>query len=238
MLKEYKNELFQTLLTHEIGIDNLEINENFKAIFPSLSGSYVNGLKVSYKPMPKMQFVFLERPDSFELFNIASVKFTPALELKLNQPSNLHNFRQGLEEFKLWLVKDLKGYIREVNEIDLWSTYLQRKNANDITTINYADQSNFSKEETESIKIALSELKVLINERYTKNDVQQQIVAHHIKYLTERVEALSKTDYKGVLINTFISICIALSLDSQKGAELMQLIIQVFQFSPGLLHAN
>lgn len=222
------------LLNHEVGIDNLNINPNAQHSFSDIITPF-KGVLLSYKPMPRMQFMVVEQRDNFDLFRVASVKFTPNLVFALDSPANPYNIKQTLQRLDLWLKRDLTYYIEEVNTPDLLAEYKLRQNASDITTIDYEDKSNFTIKEKESIKIALLELKALITDRFDADETQQQILAHHLLYLTERVEVLNKTDWKGILINTIIGISIALSLDSQKGAALMQLVIQVFQFSPGLL---
>jgi hypothetical protein len=229
MLKAYKNQIFQYLLNHELSIDNFEIKDEHTT-FPSIGSR--SATIIAYKSEPDLKFGFLET-SNFDSFYGAAAFFTPKFKFTLLSPVQVE-FNNVFAWFKDW-IQEIYKYNDEINTPDLWSTYRQRLNANDITAIDYSNKDQFSDVEKDSIKIALNELQSLIIDKYAKHEEQQRLVTHHILYLTERVDALNKTDWKGILINTFISICIALSLDAQKGQELLNLVIQIFQFSPGLL---
>ncbi|MCC8424949.1 hypothetical protein [Mucilaginibacter sp. UR6-11] len=231
MKKEYKNQIFQFLLSHELGIDNFEIKEKQLISFSHIGAR--EGVVISYKPAPEYLFCFLEDNDSFGHFIPASVDFQPKLSLRTLTDDSIF-FQDAFDLFRLWLERDIADFIKNTSEVDLWASYQRAALANNITTIDYEDVTGFTHREKESIKIALAELRLLITERYAENDIHREVINHQIRYLTDRVEVLNKADWKGILTNTIISICIALSLDSQKGAELLQLVIQVFQFAPGL----
>lgn len=236
MKKVYKNAIFHHLLNNELGIDNFAINES-ETLSSATLGKRTT-FEVAYKPFPTLAFYFVDCGHSFDHFDVCEVSFTPDLRIQnlTNPDAGGVSFTDALYSFNEWLENDVKNYINEAKEVDLWAAYQNQVDTNNnIATIDYQDISEFTVGEKEGIKLALSELKLLITERFVTDDKQNEIVDRQIKYLTERVEVLNQTDWKGILINTFISICISLSLDAQKGQELMQLLIQVFQFAPGLL---
>lgn len=101
-----------------------------------------------------------------------------------------------------------------------------------ITDKEYVDSDNFTLNERETIKLALNEIKGLINERFATTDYHIEVIDSRIKYLTEGVDRLNKTDWKGIFINTIISLTIALSLDAEKGQELYNLFVQFIQVMP------
>lgn len=218
--KAYKNELFQILLNHSLGIDNFDIIE---------SG---HNLAMIYKPFEGIlkYEIFQERND-FDLFTCVANGYVPGFP---RQKRNLRpeNFYDVKEDFKRWLAGTVRQYIQDEAEIDLWAEYQKRGNLAAIKSEDYSDFSIFTSQEKDTIKLALNEIKELIAERFASTETQLQLVNDRIDYLSAGVDRLNKTDFKGIFINTIISIMIALSLDTQRGQELYNLFMQVIQFMP------
>ncbi|HTK22399.1 MAG TPA: hypothetical protein VL442_22935 [Mucilaginibacter sp.] len=220
MLKRYKNQLFQFLLNHPLGVDNFEVKE-VNGIF------YIRYLKTK----PISFFSISKGADYSYLWPSATVFGNSIKELT----NSAVPFEKVFELFKIWIDTVLPEIIEEENEIDLWEEYKKRISIKPLISEDYKDFSVFTKDEKEVIKLGLNEIKLLINQRFTESIEQQQIVENRINYLAESLTRIeNKTDWKGILINTIISMSIALSLDSQKGQELYNLFVHILQTIPYL----
>ena len=221
MKKTYKNKIFETLLNHPLGIDNFDVID-------------AGDLCIVYKPHERrFQYVFINSEASFDYFMTSAVNFAPGFSAN-HRASRPLPFKDVLEDFTFWLDNEITAFNNDHAEIDLWSEYQKRINQIALNEEDYFDLHDFSSREKESIKQGLNELKLIISERFTATDAQLELVNNRIDYLAAAADRTNKTDYKAILINTIISIMIALSLDAKRGQELYDLFIQVLQFMPGL----
>ena len=83
--------------------------------------------------------------------------------------------------------------------------------------------------------MSINELKGLIINKFELLEEQQKIVNDRLDYLAEASGRLNKFDWKGTLVNTIMSMSIALSLDTEKGKILLKLFQRIFQNIKGLL---
>ncbi len=97
-----------------------------------------------------------------------------------------------------------------------------------MNVINFEDKTLFSKDEKIQIKLAINELKFLIIQNFSPNNEEQIIIDNRLDYLIDSVERLNKFDWKSLVLSTIISISISLSLDSEKGRLLFELLRKVF----------
>ena len=224
MKTSYKNQIFEVLLNHPLGIDNFEITER--------------GLDfvITYLPYSKVfDYNFRNSDTSFDYFISVATFYSPGFVQGYRYGTQV-SFEGALNDFKDWLVHHLEAYINDQETVDLWAEYKNKAAQTPLIIENYQDTTTFTLEEKQTLKLGLNELKLLIAERFTVTPAQLEAVNNRLDYLAEVVERTNKTDYKNILISTIISIMIALSLDASKGQELYNLIVQVLKFAPSLGH--
>jgi hypothetical protein len=222
MRKAYKNQIFQYLLNHPLGIDNFEVTDD------------ETSFRLTYK-LTEIPFTFsFEASGDFDYVWPTAVLFEPFFKhQELSQDAV--PFESAFEYFKGWIDQHLQEYINDCNEIDLWAEYKARVSALPSNEFDYQDHTTFTKHEKQSIKLALKELSQLILDRFVEDEKHQQIVEERLAYLAESIDRIDhKIDWKGILINTIISITIALTLDPERGQELYNLFVQVLQVFPQL----
>jgi len=223
MKTKYKNQIFQTLLSHPLGVDNFLIeNQN-------------RYLRVTYLPFDGVfKFDFMQSEDSLDLFYCEAILYR--LEFRFHRLNTESDFTDNLERFKRWLVKDLAEFIEDKKEIDLYEEYKKNAANKELQQIDYQDHTNFTANEKSQILLGINELKLIMLDKFVTNDNDKEIIAARLLYLTEATNRIeNKTDWKGIFINTFIAMCIALSLDTARGNELYQLFMNVLNIVP-LLH--
>jgi hypothetical protein len=69
----------------------------------------------------------------------------------------------------------------------------------------------------------------LIKQDFNPNQEQFKVINDRLEYLTNALDKHNKFDWKGIAIQTVISIGIALSLSPEKGQQLLMLFKHVFQ---------
>lgn len=225
MKKKYKNEIFQALLNHPLGVDNFEISENGKGY----------DLRITYLPFDgTFHFDFDQSGDSFDYFIPFAVLYVPGLASEqLSEGEVL--FKSALEAFKIWLDEDITEYINDQNTVDLYEEYKKNTIDKNLQQLDYQNHSGFTIVEKEQIRIGINELKLIMLDKFAGDDTEKQIITERLDYLTETIDRIeNKTDWKGIYINTFLTICIALTLDTQRGKELWQLFMNVLNIVPFL----
>jgi len=222
MKKGYKNEIFLFLSTHQMGIDNYDFidkEDRFSVVFRPFGGLF--------------RYDFISDSQSFDHFQSAATSYSPGYKSKFRASVALP-FGQVFTDFVIWIESDINEYIKEKEQPDRWAEYKKLTNASVIKAEDFTDISDFLPGEKEQIKIALKELKLLIIERFAENKEQIENVNLRMTYLEQAIDRTNKTDWKGLFLNTIISITIALSLDTQRGKELIDLFVQLMQIAPGL----
>lgn len=224
MKKVYKNQLALHLLNHPLGINNFELYQ---------ADDY---WRVTYFPFEGIfKYFFNQSEDSLDYFSAEAVNYSPSIDVQPRiDPRNPQHFSLVLDDFAGWLNEDVQRFVEDEQEVDLWEEYQKRGNVSILNTEDFSDFAFFTKGEINTIRLGLDEIKLLIVTRFEANEQQLGNVNKRIDYLRDGLDRLNKTDYKGIFINTIISIMIALSLDTAKGQELFNLFLQVVQFAPGL----
>ena len=214
---KYKNEIFNYLLTNKWDINDFNVDDNeFEFI-------------VQYKVTPlKFKFYF---PNDFDFFFPSWIVYSPNWR---SDGTNLSDWYTTFKLFRKWLIT-IKNYIDDQNAIDLWDEYLKGNSVVYSKNIDFDNQDNFTPDEQQQLRMSINELKGLIINKFELLEEQQKIVNDRLDYLAEASVRLNKFDWKGTLVNTIMSISIALSLDTEKGKILLKLFQRIFQNIKGLL---
>jgi hypothetical protein len=217
----YKNQLFDYLRTNPFGVDDFTYRNGSHFEVPELG-------VLAYKDSG-LQFYIANSPHSFNDFMYAETYYAagfPVTQLTPRLSSHtyipFHDVLLGLQK---WLVTHVREYIEDMATPDHWQQYRNGAQLLNLDKIDFADQGQFSAEEKEQIAVSLNSIKLLIAERFATTDAQQADINAKIDYLISSVNRLNKFDWKSVLINTIITIIIALSLDTEKG----RIMFEVFK---------
>jgi hypothetical protein len=103
-----------------------------------------------------------------------------------------------------------------------------------VENISFNETEDFSLEQKTQIKLGFAELKFILARDYANNDNQIKLINDRLDYLIDAVDRLNKTDWKGILISTVIGMITSLTLDRERGAELMNLFINIIHIAPTL----
>jgi hypothetical protein len=224
MKKKYRNELFQLINKAGFNQDDFSLTEDNIQGLPAVI--------LQYKKTP-FRFIIRNSRESFEDFDYKFVSFGPGYSMTDIQPqSSYANFDTVYANVERWLNLDVKEYIEDESEPDLWTEFKRGNKTINIDRIDFNDKGNFSYDEKRQISMAVNELKLLIHNGIQTNQEEQKLVNERLDYLIEASGRLNKFDWKSLAISTLISISIALSLDTQKGQMLFDLFKKVFSVIP------
>ena len=214
----YKNEIFNYLLTNKWDISDFKISDR--------EDSFI----VNYKETPLNFSIYF--PHDFDLFFPSWTIYSPNWKSTGANPSA---WPETFQLFQKWLETTVKNYIDDQNTIDLWEEYLNGNSVVCLKSIDFDNQENFTPDEQQQLRMSINELKRLIVNKFELLEEQQKIVSERLDYLVEASKRLNKFDWKGTLVNTIISISIALSFDTNKGKILLGLFQSIFRSIKGLL---
>lgn len=230
ILKKYKNELFTVLETSGVSIDSFEVKNETKQ---NMLGQEMHTFKILLIDSP-LYFTVIESPLSFDQFGVTYIKFAPKFS-EFDSAGFLvqaDDFDTVKNKFMSWLNSDILNYLDDKNGFDLWKDYFSH-NIN-FTKINYQDLSKFTAKEREQVKIGLDQFKISLITKITFDSRQLEAIGQRIKYLSEAVDRLDKTDWKSIAISTILSLITALSVDTNTGKLIIDLFKKSFQIVPKL----
>lgn len=220
ILKKYKNQLFQTLKESPIGIDNFEMVDDDETII----------LKIKNTPF---QFVIKATTSNLHRFSTEYTKFLKTFPL-IDRSRGTEDFHTTLIFLNEWLTDEVQEYLNEQRDIDLWKEFQKGQTILNIQAIDFDDKTFFSVDEKAQIRLAINDLKLLIQKQFQTTELEQGAIIERLDYLIEASSRLNKFDWKSLAINTIISISITLTLDADKGQQLFELFKKVFKIIPQL----
>ena len=134
-----------------------------------------------------------------------------------------------------WLDSDVKRYLGELHEPDLWAQITEQRQVLNLNNIDLKNKEFFNDQEKQKIKAALDDARILIIDNFHPSDDKLNSINEKLDYLSEAIDRLNKFDWKSVLITVIIDISIALSLDTEKGRQLYYLFKKVLDEIPKFL---
>ena len=194
-------------------------------------------LMIKYKDTP-FYFLVREDLDAFDRFDCRFTLYAPQYPLSSFFPNNSYeDFNYILSVFKDWINSEFKEYLASFDdEEDLWAQYKSGKKSLTFNEITFDDHTSFSNDEKKQITMAINELKFLVSKNHiTTTNEEQSIVEKRLDYMIESLDKLNKFEWQSTLISTLISISITLTLDTQKGHLLFELLKKVFSSLPKLI---
>ncbi|MDY7396942.1 hypothetical protein UMM65_16975 [Aureibaculum sp. 2210JD6-5] len=220
MRVKYKNELYQIIRENHIEPEDFELSEKKKDGLPAVI--------LKHKKSP-FKFIVRNSTSNYELFDFQYTEYGSDFALSPIFPNDeFTEFDIVANEFEEWLNTTLSEYLNDQNDIDLWSQLKYNTKSLDINSIDFDNKEEFLIEEKKQVKLAINELKLLINHRFNISESEREIVSDRLDYLINATERLNKYDWKSLVISTLISISVALSFDTEKGKLLFELFRKVF----------
>lgn len=132
------------------------------------------------------------------------------------------------ERFKGWLTQVVVPYLDDVATPDLWEL-LKGTSSQARTAVGAPEEfGHFTDEEKLRIRMSINEFRLVVVNDFGPTKDQLKAIDDRLKYLSEALDQHNRFDWKGIAINTAIAIGIALSLNTEQGARLLQLFKQVF----------
>lgn len=219
MIKKYKNEIFETLRNSNLFFDYFDLQK--------LETEDLETHVITYKTTP-FQFTIRQDTESFDYFDYFYTIFAPGYpDSDIHPPNSFAPFKEVKQSILDW-TQSIKRFLDDQEEIDLWAEFKKGNASLNIDKIHFDERIDFTNEEKIQVRMAINELKNLISSSFKLNSIENKIVVERLDYLIEAVERSNKFDWKGIAVSTLISISIALSLDTEKGATLFQLFKKVF----------
>lgn len=228
MRKGIKNKLFLSISEQQINLDNLDMIDND------------NKLTITYKPFNGIfKYEINDHPSHFDLFVAKATHFAPGFPLTNRLAPSINGYvaiDRIIGDFIEWMNTDVELFSSDLKDVDLWEEY---KRGSTLLTIDqsYTDnQSDFTAIERQQIRLALNDLRLNIPQHFQLEPEQLESVNNRIDYLSQAVDRLNKTDWKGILIAQYIALLTTMALNPDQAKNLYDLFIKVLHIIPLLNH--
>jgi hypothetical protein len=126
-------------------------------------------------------------------------------------------------------------YVVEQSIPDLWSQLQSLAPSFDEKWTQPEELGNFTEHEKVEIRGAIQQLKRQITEGFTLTSEQAGVVHRRLEYLEAALDRLNKFDWSGLFLQIWISIAVNLSLDTERGKQLFELVRATFSGMARLL---
>lgn len=227
MRKKYSNEIFTIIEKSGLDPAHFEIERTPEVGIATLTAI---GIKNS-----SLKFIIKSDPTSFDKFTSRYTRFNPGFTLSEFNPATYAQFENVAERFQLWLTSHAKPYLDDCTDVDLWDQYSRSYGSIDLQSLDFNEQSEFSKDEKKHISAAIQNLKLLIVTQFQLQGQEIKLIHERLDYLSDAVDRLNKFDWKSLVISTILGIITTLTLDTEKGKQLFLLFKKVFGSIPKLL---
>jgi hypothetical protein len=239
MLTRYKNVLLKIIVESGLDISQFDGKEQ---IFYELDekGKPVerDAFVIEVKGSP-LKFTVINDPESYHFFLIRCIEFTPAFEERkfLVHPwyddkqlvDKSHSIDELEKNLTDWLSNHVKVYLEDVTLPDLWSQIENITLAGILPAIPGRDTSDFSGVEKVQIRIAMQNFQQAIIQDFGPSEKQMEDISHQLKYLSDAVNRLNRFDWRALALSTVLSIAVTLSVDTQTGRVLLNMLQQALQ---------
>ena len=167
----------------------------------------------------------ISQPDRFDSFDYQHTMYNPTFSLSEKNWKDVDNLSFV---FSNWINTVVKQYLEDSKIPNLWD-YLFENSSGTITQFIEAQETElFSEEEKKTINKSIDELRILITSNFELQQKQAQLVNKRLDYLTSAADKHNKFDWKGIAIQTIMSIIVNLSFSPLQGQQLVTLFKHVF----------
>ena len=225
MLKKYKNELLNIITNNGFQPSGFVVGADSKDLT----------FKLTYKDT-RLIFILYSADKDYHQFRCQYTIFSPNYEtvyLPDMNPLRIQPFEYIQQYFTNWLYQ-VKLYQEELFAPDLWASITDSQSI--ISGTDKESLEYFTSAEKDTVRLAIRDFMQLIEHKFEMDTEQHSIVSERLDYLAKAVDKSNKFDWKGIALNTIISISITLSLDAEKGRQLFELFKTIFGNLVRLLH--
>jgi hypothetical protein len=217
VLKIYKNKLLEVINHSRFSPSDFsgrEAEENGQGFF-----------EICYRDSP-LKFRVLSSADSYELLNYQFVGMAPGFPWW--GPFGSNHLSKTCDGFADWLENHLSSYVEEQSASDHWSQLQPLAVLFEGKWKQQEELESFTENEKVEIRRAIRQLERQIAEGFTLTSAQADIVHSRFDYLEAAVDRLNRFDWFGLFLAVFISIMANLSLDTERGKQLYELVREMF----------
>lgn len=203
-----------------------------KTIIQNIAGRNVRGTKDEDKIWFVVRLFYspllfkISQESSFDMFDYQCTDYNPAYSLTDISYSRVDDLSHI---FTNWINTVVKPYLEDSKIPNLWGILVENPSQTINQSIEVQETKLFSEEEKIRVKLSINEFRLLIKQDFNPNQEQFKVINDRLEYLTNALDKHNKFDWKGIAIQTVISIGIALSLSPEKGQQLLMLFKHVFQ---------
>ncbi|MEX8547438.1 MAG: hypothetical protein V5804_07535 [Mucilaginibacter sp.] len=228
MRVKHKNQIFATIQKSGLDVKNFNYTSEQTASIEDVYIEYAENDKPT-----GLKFNIRISDDSFDLFNYRTIIYSPSMQYSIWFPRmNYASIDDICDQFNNWINRSLKEYIADKLEVDLWEEYQKGNTLLNVNESESGDNSFFSLNEKQQIKLSLNDLKQLIPKQFDINPLQLESINQRLDYLAEGLDRLNKFDWKSVLVNQFLNIGTTLALNPDQFVHLRDLFIKLLHIIP------
>jgi hypothetical protein len=174
--------------------------------------------------------------DAYFVFGAVYLGYSPAPNRKSVDIRHDDSWAAKQTHFRLWL-RELR---RELETPDPWATVMQDRDFLQLAGILQSENTPFTRTEQEYISLRLGEIRDALIASVLLTTEQRQLIEVQIQYAAKAAERLGRIDWKGVLVNTLITIAVSAVFAPDRTRELFHAaaaaFMPLYQAVHGVLH--
>ncbi len=235
MLTTYKNGFIQAIKNQQLDPVDFSVLENTSQYPPEVFKK--SGLPVVTTIRFRdsgLRFEITDIPTTLHQFFANYTRFDAGCPLRRSGPGKPYlPIDRVYVLFSEWLMKELKPYIEEMKQPDLWQQIEQQKQLVSADPLTDCETSPFTEAEKQQVRVSIGQFRVLIVESFSPTQEQLEVINQRLDYLSGGVDRLSRFDWKALALAIVVGIGINLCVDAEGGRKLFELFRQAFS---GVLH--
>jgi len=223
----YKNQIFDYLKATKYGIEGFD--------FQPSHGPHNVPDRIVFKTEPKLAFYIRCGEFDNNTFEFAYNAYAPEFPFVGYQARGL-NIQIILIALGTWLNAHVGNYVLDQETPDRWSDYSKINLIGFLLTTDYGEQTYFAPDEKQQFLSAIDRIEQRLIAELSLTQDQIGEVHKSINYLKVQMSGADKLAMKFFSIGTFINLIFVLTLDTERGNKLFQIIREIFSslaFLPG-----
>jgi hypothetical protein len=206
--------------------DQRAVNE----IYPSrIAGS----TRLAAMHLPGLYFHIAKLDNDVTSFILVRTKLEHAMRNRPIVPPMKARWDRIVYWFDQWVRLELKRYVAERSEPDLWQLL---QNQTDFYPSSVGGNDRFTRSETDHIREGLRKFDILLAANYNETPDQSSEISAKLEHLSDLLDKMTKTDWKGIAISTVFGIAATLSLTPDRISAVFQLLQEAMVRGAQLLH--
>jgi len=231
MLNSTKNAIFEAIKAAGFDPNQFEPSE-----FRTVGDPELEGFSLQLKNSP-LDFEIRVSPANYREFECCGSIIAPGwIKGRIWPPIGHMPIEDILGQLRMWLRDVVTVYLKERDIPDLWAT---AQTESDLLVASLDDPQGadmFSSDEKALLRMSINKLRSDVIAEFQPNKEQLKEINNRLAYLSDSLDRLNRFDWKSILLSTAIGIVTSLSLDTQRGAQLLQLLKNAFSVTLHLLH--